>query len=110
MFLEYRLYKKAKKMMDFHIPIHYVPLMGTGLYQSLFLLKNIYGLKSLSIDTIDEKYVKQILNELEETDSDLYFFNTPVTSDVDEIIDFHIYNYQNKKTIAMTGILAYRKN
>ncbi|MCJ7841216.1 hypothetical protein MUB24_09960 [Lederbergia sp. NSJ-179] len=106
MFLEYRGYKKTKDMLEFHIPVHHVPLMGTGLYQSLFHLKNIYGLKLLSIDTVDVKYAKQILLELQETDSQIFFYDTPVSSTIEEIVAFHLQNYQEKKTIAMTGIQA----
>ena len=35
MFTEYHLYAIAKQTMDFIIPVHHIPLMGTGLYRSL---------------------------------------------------------------------------
>ena len=105
MFTEYHLYNLAKQTLDFAIPVHYVPLMGTGLYRSLFLVKNSYGLKRLSIDTIDRKYVEQILHELQEEQYELDVFKSrnhaPMISD---IIKFHVHNHQSHGAIALTGI------
>ena len=105
MFTEYHLYYLAKESIDFPIPVHHVPLMGTGLYRSLFLIKNSYGLKHLSIDTIDEKYVEQILTELEEEKYDNVFYHNHSESNVIEsILHFHQDNYKRNGSIVLTGI------
>jgi GGDEF domain-containing protein/predicted transcriptional regulator len=105
MFTEYHLYNLAKQFLDFPIPVHHVPLMGTGLYRSLFLIKNRHGLKNLSIDTIEKKYVEKILVELGEENSELTVFqkqsNPPLISD---IVGFHVENHIEHGAISLTGI------
>ncbi|SDJ98822.1 hypothetical protein [Sediminibacillus albus] len=104
-FTEYHLYNLAKQSLDFTIPVHHVPLMGTGLYKSLFLIKNSYGLKRLSVDTIEEKYVKKILVELDEEDYEFkVFHNHSKPKLIEDIITFHIENYNTDGSIALTGI------
>ncbi|MET3697578.1 hypothetical protein SAMN05877753_106176 [Bacillus oleivorans] len=105
MFTEYHLYNLAKQTLDFPIPVHYVPLMGTGLYRSLFMVKNSYGLKRLSIDTIDRKYVEQILHELQEEHYEVNVFKSSTKAPmISDIIKFHIHNHQHDGSIALTGI------
>src|SRR5699024_7955115 len=103
-FTEYHLFKKAQQKLEFTIPVHYVPLMGTGLYRSLFKVKTSHGLKSLSVDTIEEKYVNQILTELEESNSTVKIFEEVSFFPLKDIISFHIRNYESNNTIAITGI------
>ncbi|MGP4106057.1 hypothetical protein [Virgibacillus sp. L01] len=104
-FTEYHLYNLAKQAMDFSIPVHHVPLMGTGLYRSLFLIKSSYGLKCLSVDTIEEKYVKKILVELGEEDYEFKVIpNHSKPKLIEDIIKFHINNYNSDGSIALTGI------
>lgn len=103
LFTEYHLYKIAKENMSFTIPTHYIPLMGTGLYRALFLIKSNYGLSKLSVDTIEKKYVKQILSELKEENYELYSYDHH-SNDLDEIIFFHYSNHKNYQTIALTGM------
>ncbi|OZU88339.1 hypothetical protein CIL03_11855 [Virgibacillus indicus] len=105
MFTEYHQYHLAKQLIDFSIPVHHVPLMGTGLYRSLFLIKNSYGLKKLSVDTIEQKYVEQILFELDETDYEFAVFNDHSRNIlITNIIDFHKENHLKNGAIAITGI------
>lgn len=105
-FLEYHLYEEAKQEIAFSIPAHHIPLMGTGLYRTLLLIKNNYRQKTLSIDLIAEKYVEQILFELGETGYD--FLNLHHKKGhaglLEEIIDFHTTNFLNHQSIALTGI------
>ncbi|MFJ7826016.1 hypothetical protein [Psychrobacillus sp. NPDC096623] len=105
MFTEFHAYNIAKQLVDFKIPVHHMPLMGTGLYRSLFLIKIAYHLTSLSIDTFDKDYVEQILLELEEDNYNLlvYKSNRP-SSGINEIVNFHIDNYRSNNSIALTGI------
>ncbi|WP_273836224.1 hypothetical protein [Guptibacillus sedimenti] len=105
MFTESQLYYLAKQMLDFSIPVHYIPLMGTGLYRALFLIKNNFECKQLSIDTIDEKYVQQILFELNEQSYEYDIFqsdNSPAM--ISDIIDFHVQNHKKNQSIVLTGI------
>ena len=105
MFTEYHQYHLAKQLIDFSIPVHHVPLMGTGLYRSLFLIRSKHGLKKLSIDTIEEKYVEQILFELDETDYEFTIFNDHSKHMlITNIINFHKENHLKNGTIAITGI------
>lgn len=105
MFTEHHLYTEAKQAIDFHIPVHHVPLMGTGLYRSLFLIKNNFVLKQLSIDSIDKKYVEQILFEQKDSNYEYIIFKSQSESDlIGEIIDFHTQNYKKNGSIAITGI------
>ena len=102
MFTEYHSYNTVKQVVDFIIPVHHMPLMGTGLYRSLFIIKSRYSLKCLSIDTVKEKYVEQILSDLEEVNYELLIYNNPIQSSViEEIVRFHVNNYQNHNAIAL---------
>jgi len=105
MFTEYHAYNIAKQLVEFKIPVHHMPLMGTGLYRSLFLIKIAYPLTCLSIDTFDKKYIEQILLELEEVNYDLLVYkNNTSSSGIYEIIKFHIENYRIHNSIVLTGI------
>ena len=105
MITEYHSYNFVKQNIDFKIPVHHMPLMGTGLYRSLFLIKNSYNLSSLSVDTFEEKYVEQVLVEMEETPRELLFYkNTSARIDISEIIQFHLQNFQKYQSVALTGI------
>ncbi|QUG40229.1 hypothetical protein KD050_13045 [Psychrobacillus sp. INOP01] len=105
MFTEYHAYNIAKQLVEFKIPVHHMPLMGTGLYRSLFLIKIAYPLTCLSIDTFDKNYIEQILLELEEVNYDLLVNKNNTSSfEIYEIVKFHIENYRTHNSIALTGI------
>ncbi|RFB18719.1 hypothetical protein DZB84_00240 [Bacillus sp. HNG] len=104
LFMEFPTYLKAKQLFNFAIPAHYVPLMGTGLYRSLFLIKNKYDLRHISIDTVEEKYIQQILYELGESNYEFTSFpHYSQTTTFEEIVEFHQHNYQNFSSIVITG-------
>ncbi|WP_010094795.1 hypothetical protein [Ornithinibacillus scapharcae] len=103
MFTDYYLYQNIKENIDFKIPVHHVPLMGTGLYRSLVLIKNSYGLEKLSIDILAPQYVRQVLYELEEDDCDILEHRTD-TVDIESMVQFHFDNYQKFGSVALTGI------
>ncbi|WP_010281346.1 hypothetical protein [Bacillus timonensis] len=104
LFMEFPTYIKAKQLFDFAIPAQYVPLMGTGLYRSLFLIKNQYDIRHFSIDTVDEKYIQRILYELDETNYECTSFpHYNETTTFEAIIEFHQENYQKLGSIAITG-------
>ncbi|KMK92335.1 hypothetical protein [Rossellomorea marisflavi] len=106
MFTDYHLYKLAKPFIDFPIPVHHVPLMGTGLYRSLFLIKNQFGLTHLSVDTVEQKYVKKILGELSVKDYELHVFPSfeKTTPLIDDIVTFHADNFHRDGSVGLTGI------
>ena len=104
MFTEYHSYDIVKQSVDFTIPVHHMPLMGTGLYRSLFIIKSSYDLKSLSIDTVEDKYVEQILSELKEEDCELLVYRSSESPIIEDLILFHVNNYQKCGAIALTGI------
>lgn len=105
MFTEYQTYKIAQQIVAFTIPVHHMPIMGTGLYRSLFIIKSGYHLNSLSIDTVDEKYVEQILIELKENIPTLQIFpTTDSLVDVDDLVKFHQKNYEQNQSIVLTAI------
>ncbi|OCA85869.1 hypothetical protein A8F94_13485 [Bacillus sp. FJAT-27225] len=105
LFTEFHAYLKAKRLFDISIPVHYVPLMGTGLYRSLFLIKNQYDFSQYSIDTVEEKYIHQVLYDW--GDQNYTFKSYPHyghSSTIESIVQFHRDNYQNLRSIAITGI------
>lgn len=105
LFTEFPTYLKAKQLVDFSIPAHYVPLMGTGLYRSLFLIKNQYDIKRFSIDTVEEKYIQRTLYELGESNYEIKSFpQYNQSSTIQSIVQFHQDNYHQLGSIAITGI------
>ncbi|MHC8517233.1 GGDEF domain-containing protein [Sporosarcina sp. ITBMC105] len=111
MFTEYHSYNIVKQAVDFIIPVHHMPIMGTGLYRSLFIIKNGYSLKSLSIDTVEVKYVEQILIELEEDNCELITYKNPSANTIiEEVVQFHVDNHQKNNSIALTGIQEVSKH
>lgn len=103
MFTDYYLYQIVKEDIDFKIPVHHVPLMGTGLYRSLVLIKNSTGLDQLSIDILAPQYVHQVLYELEEDNCHILEYRTD-TVDIESMVQFHYKNYYEYGAVALTGI------
>lgn len=104
MFMEYHLYFQVKKKIDFTVPVHYMPRMGIGLYRALFFVRNNYQPNSLSVDSVEEKYIEQILNELDYCVDNTVLFNDYNSNGIIECMtNFHIKNYKKYNTIALTG-------
>jgi hypothetical protein len=104
LFSEYRGYKLAQDRLELKVPAHYVPLMGTGLYRSLFRLNSLHGAQKLSIDSVAERYVKNILEELGENNRETVYFPGPPTAPVEENVRFHRKNaLSHPRCVAMTG-------
>lgn len=104
LFTEHYYYNVAQQKIDFPVPVHYIPLMGTGLYRSLFTIKNSYHLKALSIDSVSGRYVEQTLKELGITDIELFTYDSNKTDSFESMIAFHTDNYRNHSSIAITAI------
>lgn len=105
LFTEYHLYKKATSIMDITVPTQYIPLMGTGLYRALFRMSYLLDSEKFSVDSVSEKYIDQILRELEISNAEKICLDDHLKSTNKEIIDFH-YSYFKKgiSTGALTGI------
>lgn len=102
---EYILYETIRKDAPINVPVHHVPLMGTGLYRSLSLLKSKHGIRQISLDTVESAYVRQILNELDETTYTLLPYEKPKEHfSVEDIFEFHQKNYKKYGACALTGI------
>lgn len=104
MFTEYHSYLIAKQAINFTVPAHHMPLMATGLYRSLSIIKSKYDLKLLSIDTIEEQYVKQVLSEFDEESCQLIIYPPSQQSVISDLVNYHIKNYEKEGSIALTGI------
>ncbi|KKK39891.1 hypothetical protein WQ57_01010 [Mesobacillus campisalis] len=105
LFTEFQTFFNAKQLVDFPIPAQYVPLMGTGLYRSLFLIQNQYDYHYFSVDTVEEKYLKRILYDLGEKDYAFKSFpHYDQSSSIQSIVQFHQDNYQESGSIAITGL------
>lgn len=103
LFTEFHFYQAIRDVSDFRIPVHHIPLTGTGLYRSLFILKSNYSCRSLSIDSISEKYVEQTLAELGEN-YQLHVYPSVQNLNREALIQFHVDNFNRHQTIALTGI------
>lgn len=107
LFTDYHAYNAVKNDLPANIPVHHVPLMGTGLYRSLSLLKSKYGLEYISLDTVENEYVEQILNERDEDASHLLpYETTSAQPEIQSVVNFHQQNYETYHACALTGIEA----
>lgn len=105
LFSDYYFYKVIEQKIDSTVPLHYIPIMGTGLYRSLSILNNHYDVTSLSVDTIEKKYVQQILHEFEEENCQVITYKQNYAHpNIENIITFHKVNFQKNQSIALTGI------
>lgn len=82
-------YQLALKEISFNIPVHYIPLSGTGLYRVLFCLYQEYGLESLSVDAVTVKEMTQTLKALNLSSIQVTFFNNSVHPSREELLQFH---------------------
>lgn len=98
-------YRIAMEKMRFSIPVHYIPLTGTGLYRSLFRLEKKAGLAALSADTISREAVVNTLAELGQEQTDLIYFEKSSHPSREELLEFHKEQFrQGKCTAVLTGL------
>jgi hypothetical protein len=101
-------YRSVKDKLHFSIPVHYVPLTGTGLYRALFHIERQYGLLSLSVDTLSRQVVEKTLKELGVSQTKIAFFEDTGSerlSLVQELIDFHCDCFKTgRSSAALSGI------
>lgn len=106
LFSGYYPYKIAKQSVEFSVPVHYVPLTGTGLYRSLYHLNRHKKRGCFSIDTLAERAAEKVLYELGEPYASMHYYGG-VSYQVDEMIQFHRETYeQGASDGALTGVMA----
>ncbi|MFH5185573.1 hypothetical protein ACHHV8_24620 [Paenibacillus sp. TAB 01] len=88
-------YRIAADRLQFSIPVHFVPLTGTGLYRALFLLEKRHGLKTLSVDTMTKKQVDRIFKELSEMNVEVVYYKGLHPYSKEELVRFHVRQYQS---------------
>lgn len=99
MFTDSFSYLQAQQHCTFTIPVHHMPGLTTGLYRSLFLVCQTLKPAKLSVDTIEEKYLNKLLNELEHScELQLFELNKSVPP-IEDIIEFHTINYYDGAAI-----------
>lgn len=98
-------YRRAKERVRFTVPVHYIPLTGTGLYRSLFLLQKKHGSHPLSIDTIAKSAVDKTWKELGEPTDGIYLYDEKPHPTRAELVEFHYRHYVEGRTgAALTGV------
>jgi len=104
LFSGYYPYKIAKENVDFTIPVHYIPLTGTGLFRSLFRLYHHRKMQRLSIDSFLSQGVNQVLQEVGEPFTIIHYYEgTPFQ--IEEMVTFHREKYeQGVSDGALTGV------
>ncbi|MBP1994829.1 hypothetical protein [Paenibacillus eucommiae] len=93
-------YQLVKDKLHFPIPVHYVPLTGTGLYRALFCIGKQSGLRTLSIDTLSKRAVHSALQELGELHTEAIFFEDTRHPSQAELIAFHKQQFQSSRSSA----------
>ncbi|MFM1654162.1 hypothetical protein ACI7RC_18980 [Brevibacillus sp. B_LB10_24] len=106
LFSGYYPYKIAKEQVSFTVPVHYIPLTGTGLYRSLFRMYRSGKIGGLSIDLLANQAVEKVLAELGVPASGMHYYDG-VPYRLEDMIQFHLQTYQQGKSAgALTGVKA----
>ncbi|WP_068776395.1 hypothetical protein [Paenibacillus sp. FJAT-26967] len=99
-------FKWAKKKIMFRIPVHYVPLTGTGLYRALYFARSGGAPVCLTVDGLNEPAAAKALRELGESSMEVVCYNGPSDDPVPDLVKFHREAAQKPGTIALTGMKA----
>lgn len=98
-------YRLAVQKVQFKIPVHYVPLTGTGLYRSLFRIEKAYGLGEMSIDTVSKQAVERTYKELGEPYGEMVYYSGSEFVTRQALIDFHVEQHRlGKAKVALTSV------
>jgi len=98
-------YRLAMQKLSFNIPVHYVPLTGTGLYRSLFRMEKRHGLSSMSIDTLTKQAVERAFRELGEAHEHMVYYSGAEFDSPDALTAFHADQFRSGRTkAALTGV------
>lgn len=100
-------YKLAQAACHFDIPVHFVPLKGTGLFRALHRLHKEHGLSALSLDSLSRKEVRSALKDLGEEGTELELFKGSMTPSRQEVIEFHSRKFrEGRSAAALTGMVS----
>lgn len=98
-------YKIAMREIRFAIPVHYIPLTGTGLYRSFYRMAIKQHIGSLSVDTIPEESLDKTLTELGEPDMPIVYYSEHMHPTRHDLIRFHRSMVETGKSNAvLTGL------
>lgn len=99
-------YSLSKPDIPPHIPAHYIPLKGSGLYKALYKIKQAQPrVGGLSIDTMPAAEVNRVLKELNEDFTVCFYEETFQLERIEEMISFHQNSFTSGKTNgAITGV------
>ncbi|UYZ21715.1 hypothetical protein [Mesobacillus jeotgali] len=99
-------YSLSKPDIPSHIPAHYIPLKGSGLYKALYKIKQTQPrVIGLSIDTMPSAEVNRALRELNEDFNVCFYEETFHLERIEEMISFHQNSFICGKTNgAITGV------
>ncbi|MFC0525354.1 hypothetical protein ACFFGV_17360 [Pontibacillus salicampi] len=100
----YLPYSLSQPYIPAHIPAHYIPLKGSGLFRALYKLhKHADKMDHISIDSIHPSHYKQAAAEIGET-STFYPYPQSISFEkTKDIVTHHVHHYQHQTT---TGVLT----
>jgi hypothetical protein len=97
-------YRPVKDKIHFSIPVHYVPLTGSGLYRALFRIEKLHRLLALSVDTISKQAVNKTLKELGVVQTKIVFYEEGISGSREDLIAFHEEQFKTGRcSAALTG-------
>ncbi|OPA73520.1 hypothetical protein BVG16_28230 [Paenibacillus selenitireducens] len=99
-------HRKVKDHVNATIPVHYVPLTGTGLYKTLFrALQTDHLSGGISIDSLTKSMVMNVLTDLGIEHTQVVVYNGPAHASPDKLFVFH-HNLLNTGvcSFAITGV------
>lgn len=94
-------YQLALQEILFPIPVYYIPLLGTGLYKSLFHLFKKQDPASLSVDTVTAKEMSQTLKTLDLKELDVIYYSNSVHPTREDLLHFHVQQCKTGKADAV---------
>lgn len=101
-------HRKAKEVLGAGVPVHYVPLTGTGLYRALFRALHTGRLDGgISVDTLTRTVVQRALNDLGIGDANVHIYEGPAHASPDKLLRFHGERASAREAaFAITGLEA----
>ncbi|HEY4392134.1 MAG TPA: hypothetical protein VGN02_12385, partial [Paenibacillus sp.] len=99
-------HRKVKEKVSITIPVHYVPLTGTGLYRTLFRAQQTGHLDGgISIDSLTKTMVMNALQDLGIEHTKIVLYNGPVHASADKLFAFHQQQLNSGAcSLAITGV------
>lgn len=99
-------YSISKKNIPYNLPAHFIPIKGASLYRAFYLLrKKITTIKTVSIDTLTEKDIDDLNNNLDESITSIHYDSKLSLEKTEAIVTFHEELYKSNKTqCALTGL------